>query len=154
MAAGDDQDHRGEEIVSTRGRAGDVVKANARAQPVAVDVPLEVVHPNQRQAGGESQPLGSIDADEQAARQPWPLCDGDGVQRPRRSDPRLGQRLAQHGVNRKHMLPAGHLGEDTPKAAVDIDLGGHHIAQQPPSILNHGGGGFVTTGFNGENLHN
>ena len=48
------------------------------------------------------------------------------------------------------MLAAGDLGKDAAEAPVQVDLGGHHIAENGAAILDHRGRGLIATGLDGE----
>ena len=78
---------------------------------------------------------------------------GDRIQVAWMVDASLGQRLDDHGFDRKHVLAAGDLGKDAAKTAVQFDLRRHNIAQHPLPVFDNCRCGFVTACFNGKDSH-
>jgi hypothetical protein len=70
-----------------------------------MDVPLQMIHRDQRQPGGEGQGLGVGNADQQRAGQARAAGYGDGVQIGE-SHAGLGQCGTDHGNNGAQMLAA------------------------------------------------
>ena len=142
VPAGDDQHQRGEGILH---------HMLVHREPVAVDVPFQVVDRQQRQPGRKGQPFGRVDADQQTPRQPRPVRDRQRIEVAHLVHARAVQRLADHRLDGKHMLAAGDFGKDAAKAPVQFDLRGDHVGLDGAPVFDDRGRGFVTTGFNGKN---
>ena len=51
------------------------------------------------------------------------------------------------------MLAGGQLRYHAAIDGMHLNLGGHAARQHRPTVLDNGGGGVVTGGFNGKNIH-
>jgi hypothetical protein len=47
----------------------------------------------------------------------------------------------------------GYLWHYAAKSAVKVDLADHYVTQNSPAVFYHGGGSFVTAGFDSQNFH-
>ena len=118
-------------------------------QPRRVDVPFEVVHPDQRLVVDPGEGLREVDANEQRSGEPGPVRDGhrlDVVPRHAGAGPRLVQDRhdpAQVGSGR-------HLRDDAPGRSVERDLGGNDVGVDPPAALDDRDAGLVARQFEGE----
>ena len=111
-----------------------------------MDVPLEMIHCNQRQTLRKRQGLGICDAHKQRARQARTAGYRNGVEIGQRNAC-LGQRRAHHGHNRTQMLAAGELRHHASIFGMGGNLRRDHGRQRACATLHDGGSGFVAGGF-------
>ena len=113
-------------------------------------MPFQVIHGNQRQAAGEGQSFGEIDADKQTAGQARSVGDGDGVQLAHMRDRGIGQRVLDDSLNCENVLAAGDLRVDAAETPVELDLAGDPVAEDMAAVGHDRGRGLVATGFDSE----
>jgi hypothetical protein len=118
-------------------------------QPGGVDVPLEVVHADERFPGSHRQALGRVQPDHQRAGQTGSARGGDGVH-VADGHVRFGERLLDDRHDGQHVLARGHLREDAAVARVHVHLRGDGGGDERASVFEHGCGGLIAGGFDGE----
>ena len=119
-------------------------------QEVRVEVTLEVVHPDERNAeyGGDRLRLG--DADEERPDQARSDRRSDRIDIPER-EVCIAKRLADSGGQCLDVGARRDLGNDAAVLAVEIDLADDHVAEDVAPALDHGRGGFVARRLDREN---
>ena len=143
VAAGGDQADEGE--------AGGDLRVGI-LQPRCVDVALQVVYAEQGQTGGERQPLGGVDADEQRSGETGAVGHGDAVE-VGQLDASVLQGPADHGDYGEEMLPGGGFGDDAAEAGVEVRLGGDDVGDYPAAVLDDGDGRLVAGGLDAQESH-
>ena len=113
-------------------------------------MPFQVIHGHQRQAAGEGQSFGEIDADKQTAGQAWAVGDGDGVQIAHMRDRGIRERVLDDGLNCENVLTAGDLRVDAAETPVELDLAGDPVAEDMAAVRHDRGRGLVATGLDSE----
>ena len=122
------------------------------AQPVGVDVRLEVVDRDERTAERVGHPFGSIHPDDQCTGEPWSLGDGDGVEIVA-IDACLPQRLLDHWDDGRHMTSRGKLGHDAAVAFMEVELRRYDRGEDPASSRNDCRRRFVTRRLDAKHDH-
>ncbi len=127
-----------------------------RLEEVREEVPLEVVHRDERQPRGGAEALGEGNAHDERAHEAGACGDGDGGEvgrRERVAAERLA-RLCQGLFERAHdglgMLARGDLGHHAAEACMEVDLGGDDAREHAAGRVDHGDGRLVAGGFDGE----
>src|SRR6185437_1321150 len=110
-----------------------------------VNVALEMIHRDQRNALRKGQRLGVGDADQQGASEAWPGSDGDGIKMVE-CNGGARERLADNGNDGTQVLAAGQLWNDTAVGRVRCNLGSDGGREGACTALDDGRGGFVAGG--------
>ena len=117
---------------------------------VREDVPLEVVHADERQPGRHREPLRVRDAHHERADEPGPVRDRDRVESREGSGPSSpsaaparSQRLVDDADDRLGVLAARDLGHDAAEARVEVDLARDDVGEQLAPAAHDRGGGLV-----------
>ena len=105
----------------------------ALVEPVRVDVPLEMIHADERQARGEREPASVVRADQEAAHQTRPDRRGDRVDLAQ-LDARGVQRLLRDAVERVQMLARRDLGNDAARIHMR-ELRGDDVGDDAPAVV-------------------
>ena len=115
-------------------------------------MPLEMVNADRRHAPGIGQRTRECRATEQRADQSGSGGVRDAVDvRSRGSRPR--QRRLDQRQQALHVVARGKLGHHATVNTVQIDLREQLVREQPAVRVEHGGGGLVAGGFDGQNAH-
>ena len=124
--------------MATSGKTGSSRSGFARvAQPGGVDVPFEVVDPDHGPVVDPGQRLGEVDPDEERARQPRAIRDGDRVDVvPGRAG--IAPCLVEDRHDPAQVSARGDLGDDPAGRRVEGDLRGDHVGTDQPPVLDEG----------------
>ena len=114
-----------------------------------MDVPLKMVHRNQRFLQRKGKRLGEADANQQSTRQSRPLRDRDGIDG-RISLSRLGQRLPHHRDDRAQVLARREFRNHSAIRLMSGDLRGNHIRQNLLARAHHRRARLITGGLDTE----
>ena len=144
MAAGDEQAEDGKDRF--------LWQIGCVAQPIGVDVRLEVVDRDERTAERVGHPFGGIHAHDQCTSEPGSLGDGNGVDF-LAIDACLPQSLLDHRDDGRHMASRGKLGHDAAVAFVEVELRRHNRGQNPATSGNDCRRRFVTRCFDAKHDH-
>jgi hypothetical protein len=129
------------------GRNATVGGLVAAAQEHGQDVADEMVHADEWLARSPSDPLCSLQSDEERTDQPGPMGDGDAVDvRDRHSS--LRESRPNDGADASQMIARGQLGNDASVGCVKLDLRVDDIGQDAAAVVHDRSGGFVTRRFN------
>src|SRR5579885_247494 len=130
------------------GRAGIALLA----QPVGIDMRLQVVHPQERQVIGQRERLAHRQTYQQRARQTGTIGRGDGVDiLP--AAMRLLHRGFDNRQDRRQLLARGHLWYHAAITIVNLDLRGNDIREQIATILDDRRARLIAGAFNTEYEH-
>jgi hypothetical protein len=135
MAAGDEQ--------AEDGKNRFLWKIGRVAQPIGVDVRLEVVDRDEGAAECVGHPLCGIHSHNQCTSEPGSLGDGNGVNF-FAIDTCLPQRLLDHRDDGRHVAARGKLGHDAAVTFVEVELRRNNRGQNPASSRNDRRRRFVT----------
>ncbi len=114
-------------------------------QEHGMDVPLDVVDCDERDACSETDRLSVRHSDQQRSDQPRPCSDCDSIEG-REVHPRLIERFSNNGHHRSKMLPRGELRNNPSVPGVD-ELRSHHVGADHRPVLNNGRCCFVARTF-------
>ena len=115
-------------------------------KPGCVDMPFQVVQPNEGQFVGERKALGGVNADEQGARKSGAVSNCHSVEF-MRSDGCLMEGLPDDRHYSNHMLTRSDFRDDAAVLRVQRCLRCHYIGVDVLAVFNDGGSGFVTRCF-------
>jgi poly(A) polymerase len=121
----------------------------AFAKQDGVDVPLEMVHGDERNPLRKRQCFGVGDAHQQRSCQTGPGSDSNGVETVE-GNPGASEGFAHDGHNGAQVFAAGELGNHSPVRRVSSDLRGHGRRKRARAALHHRGCSFVAGGFHAE----
>ena len=113
---------------------------------------FQVVDGDERHAPDGGNGLGCHHADQHATDQPWAAGGGNGVEIAE-TDPGLIHRPVDDAVDQLQMRARRDLGHDAAERPVIFDLRQHLVGQNSPVAVDHGGGGFIATGFDAQDDH-
>ncbi len=121
-------------------------------QEVRVDVPLEVVHPDQGHVEGQRDGLGRGESHEERTDEPGTPRRGHGLDLApagvRLPEPALEQR-----VQALQVRPGRELRDHAPEARVDVVLAREHVRADLQPVLHHGHRGLVAGGLDPQHPH-
>ena len=125
---------------------------------IGKQVPLEVIHADERFVGRKRKALGERHAHHKRAHQTRSLGHanrrelgrGDGPACQTEALGSLLQRSIHHTDDDLHVLARGDLGNHAAKASVEIDLGRHLVGQQVALGIHNGHGRLVAGALDGE----
>ena len=106
------------------------------------DVPLEVIHGDERHPARPRESLGGRDADEERTDEPGTLGHRDSLDLVERSV-RRGERVAHDGRDELEVPARRDLRHDSAEAGVEIGLRRHDRRQHASVVSHDGGGGLV-----------
>ncbi len=112
---------------------------------------LEMVHPDERKAGGERQPARVVRADEKAADEPGADRGGDGVDA-LEIDAGVAERLVGDGIDGPKVLARRDLGDDA-TGRLMRELRADHVRADAAAVLDHRHAGLVAARLDREDLH-
>ena len=121
-------------------------------EPSRVEVGLEVVDTDVREAGHERERLRRAHADEQRAREAGTVARGDGAD-VGELESGFTERVGDHRVDELDVRPARDLGHDTAVLRVELDLARHDRRQHAPAVLDDGRGRFVARRLDAQDVH-
>jgi hypothetical protein len=110
-------------------------------EEVRVDVPLEVVHSDERRPGRQRDGLARSDPDEERPGQTRAYGNGNPLQ-VREATSRPLERLVHQGIERLDVRAASELGYYPTEAGVQLDLAPDQVGQDA-AILDHCDGRLV-----------
>ena len=117
-----------------------------------MNVALDMVDRDEREAAGERESFGIGDADQQRTDQTGTFRDGDCGQIVERGVGLL-ECLADHGNDGAQVFAGSKFGNHAAVFAVRRKLGGDYRGENNAAVFDHGSRGFVTRGFNTQNFH-
>ncbi len=110
---------------------------------------FQVVHAHQRQARPKRHTFGRVHPHHQRPGQTGSARGSDGVD-VAQGQVRFGERFFDDRQDGQHVLARGHFRVDAAVAGVDVHLRGDGGSQQCASVFEHGRGGLIAGGFDGE----
>ncbi len=122
------------------------------SEEVRVDVPLEMIHADQRLPEREREGLGRRDPDGERPDEPGPARDRDPVDAVE-PDARAFERLVDHRAQALQVPARRQLRHDPAVARVQIHLRCDDVRPQVLQTVEHRGGGFVAGGLDPEDVH-
>ncbi len=121
-------------------------------QPVGIDVPFEMVDPDERKVVGISQALRGVDADQQRSCEPRTVCYGDSAEL-LPANTGLHHSGVNDGNNRLQMLARCNLWHNATVAGVHLGLRSHGIRENLVAVFNNGRRRLVARCFYAEYQH-
>ena len=149
MPAGNNQRHCGQnsfEEGCALGALGFVIKQHG------VDVPFEVIHPDQGLRERSRQRLAVNHADQKRAQEAWAFGHGDAVN-PLPSQRRALAGFAYHWHDPFQVLARGEFRHHAAVFLVHAHLRGDDVRKNPLAVFDHGGRRLVAARFDAEDSH-
>lgn len=115
-----------------------------------MNVPLDMIHGNQRHMCGEAEGLCIGNADKKRPDETGPLGHCNRIDR-RERDSSAPDGFAHDRDDRAQMLSRSEFGNDTTVLAVHVELRSHDRGQNSLAIFDDSSGCFITGGLYGEN---